>query len=228
MPCVRDARRQSISNPLPFSKAVQSPAGMKGILSLEACPPGATLSTTPDARQAPTEADACTSSPMPPFVTRDNMTATGPNVCGKSTILTESLLKTLVSSAVRRVQLRHDLTDQDLGDLISCSPDTIGHARNMEVKMQAHTLFNLLLVDEMALEGLLHHFGRRSVPIEAKCDTDALVTTSSAVAKLAAVNPGGKMTDHECLEIEPAIDAALESLSGIKSRCHTIRQGRAA
>jgi hypothetical protein len=148
--------------------------------------------------------------------------------------LTESFAKRLIADAVRRVALRHDLTDRDLADLIACSPETIGNARNQDNKLQAHTLFNLLSVDPLALEGLLHHFGRRSVQIEAKCDgDDELVTTAGAVHKLAAVkaanSPGGaKVTDYECLEIEPEIDAALESLSALKSRCERIRIGRAA
>lgn len=155
------------------------------------------------------------------------------NRLGNSGLLTESLLKRLVSAAVRKVQLRHELSDQDLADLTSCSAATIGNARNQTGKLQAHTLFNLIAVDPMACEGLLAHFGRRSVPIEAKCDTDELISTSGAVHKLASVKcpssaGGSKVTDDECLDIEPEIDAALESLSALKSRCNSIRAERAA
>lgn len=148
---------------------------------------------------------------------------------GNSGLLTESLFKTLVSAAIRRVQLKHDLSDQDLADLIACSAATVGNARNQSGKMQGHTLFNLVAVDAMGIEGLLGHYGRRSVPIEAKCDTDELISTSGAVHKLASVkcpsSPGGSaITDGECLSIEPEIDAALEALSALKSRCNTIRE----
>lgn len=152
---------------------------------------------------------------------------------GKSSLLSETMLKRLVSAAVRRVQLRHDLSDQDLADLIACSAATIGNARNQSGKLQAHTLLNLIAVDATAYEGLLAHFGRRSVPIEAKCDTDELISTSGAVHKLASVkcpsSPGGAtVTDNECLDIEPEIDAALEALSALKGRCNAIRAARAA
>lgn len=155
------------------------------------------------------------------------------NGLGNSGLLTESLFKTLVSATVRKVQLSRDLSDQDLADLTSCSAATVGNARNQSGKLQGHTLFNLVAVDPMALEGLLAHFGRRSVPIEAKCDTDELISTSGAVHKLASVkcpsSPGGStVTDDECLDIEVEIDAALEALSAIKSRCNAIRAARAA
>src|SRR3546814_15528251 len=81
---------------------------------------------------------------------------------------------TRVRSAVRRVQLTAAATDQDLADAIGCSAATSGNARNRNGKLSAHTLFNLLSVDPLALESLLAHFDRRSVPITAKCDTDAL------------------------------------------------------
>jgi len=155
------------------------------------------------------------------------------NGLGNSGLLTETLFKRLVSSAVRKVQLSRDLSDQDLADLTACSAATIGNARNQSGKLQGHTLFNLIAADPLALEALLAHFGRRSVPIEAKCDTDALISTSGAVHRLASVqcgsSPGGKtVTDGECLEIEPDIDAAIEALSVLKMRCIAIRRDRAA
>src|SRR3546814_436145 len=155
------------------------------------------------------------------------------NRLGASALLTQSLLESLTSDAVRRVQLTAAATDQDLADAIGCSAATIGNARNRNGKLSAHTLFNLLSVDPLALESLLAHFDRRSVPITAKCDTDALPSTAGAVHKLAVVtseaSPGGKqITDSEALECEPSIDAAMEALSALKSRCLAIRKERAA
>ena len=152
---------------------------------------------------------------------------------GKSANITERLYATLASSAVRKVQLSQDLTDQDTADQIGCCAATVGNARNMTGQLAGRTLFNLLNVDPLALEGFLNFYGRRSVPIEAKCDTDALVSTSAAVHRLAEAqarkSPGGKaITDHECLELEPALDDALESLNALKVRCETIRRERAA
>lgn len=156
-----------------------------------------------------------------------------PQVLRNKALLTENLYRALVSNAVRRVQLQRDLTDSALGDALFVSPETIANARNQNGKLSAPTLFNLLALDDMAIEGLLHHFGRRSVPIEAKCDTDELVSTSGAVHVLAKAksrnSPGGvAVTDYECLECEPEIDAALEALSSLKARCEAIRRERAA
>lgn len=155
------------------------------------------------------------------------------NRLGNSPLLTQSLFEDLASGAVRRVQSSTGATDQDLADVIGCSAATIGNARNRHGKLSAHTLFNLLAVDPLALEGLLAHFDRRSVPIVAKCDTDALPSTAGAVHKLAVVtadaSPGGKkITDCEALECEPEIDAAMEALAALKARCIAIRKDRAA
>ncbi|GGJ39682.1 hypothetical protein CDQ92_13270 [Sphingopyxis bauzanensis] len=155
------------------------------------------------------------------------------NRLGNSPLLTQSLFEDLASGAVRRVQSSTGATDQDLADVIGCSSATVGNARNRNGKLSAHTLFNLLAVDPLALESLLGHFDRRSVPIVAKCDTDALPSTAGAVHKLAVVtadaSPGGKfITDCEALQCEPEIDAAMEALASLKARCIAIRKDRAA
>ncbi len=162
-----------------------------------------------------------------------------PNGLRNSPLITERLWATFASAAVRKVQLGCDLTDQELADNIGCSAQTVANARNMKTsgqrmgQLEGRTFVNLLSIDAMAIEGLLNHFGRRSVPIEAKCDTDALVSTAGAVHRLAAVqsqsSAGGKeILDDECLEIEADIDEAIESLSALKSRCIAIRTARAA
>lgn len=155
------------------------------------------------------------------------------NVLRKTGLLTETFYRNRVADIIRSLQVQHSLSDQDLADLVSCSAATIANARNGNGKLQGHTLFNLMAVADTALDGLLHHFDRRSVPIAAKCDTDALPSTANAVHKLAVVtcadSPGGKLiTDNEALEIEPSIDAAIESLNSIKARCHDIRARRVA
>lgn len=152
---------------------------------------------------------------------------------GKSAILTERLWTTFASSAIRRVQLAHDLTDQDLADVIGVCAATVGNARNQSGQLAGRTFCNLMAVDPMAFEGVLHHFGRRSVPIEARCNTDELVTTSAVVASIAkarsAKSPGGeKITDAELLRIEHEIDEAIESLSMLKMRAVDVRRERCA
>ena len=157
----------------------------------------------------------------------------GNKVLPKNRRLTQSLAKSLISQAVAGTQHKHSLTDQDMADILGCSAGTVQNARNQSGQMQVHTLFEILSVNETALDSFLNHYGRRSVPIEAKCDTDAMMTTSGAVHSLAVVQSpqsegGTVVTDRECLQIEPEIDAAIEALSSLKQRCHDIRAGRAA
>lgn len=155
------------------------------------------------------------------------------NVLPRVSLLTESLLKNLVSGAISSVQHKHGMTDKELAEALFCDPGTIANARNRDNKLQAQTLFNLITVDVTAIEPLLHHYGRRSVPIEARCNTDELVSTSAAVASIALVKSpdshgGVNVTDVECLEIEHSVDAALEALSALKQRAVQIRAARAA
>lgn len=157
------------------------------------------------------------------------MPADTTNVLGKSPLLTKSLAKSLLSQSVRRVMIRFDGSEADLGESIGTTGQTINNAINQNSLIELHTAFNLMLVDPFVMDTLLNYHGRRSVPIAAKCDTDALVTTSAAVHKLAeAQSRNGKITDSECLNIEDAIDGALDSLAAIKNRCIAIRAGRAA
>lgn len=145
----------------------------------------------------------------------------------KSSILTESFFKARVADLIRNIQVRYELNDKELSELVSCSAETITNARNGDHKLSGHTLFNLLLVSETCLEGLLHFFDRRSVPLTAKCDTDPLVTTAAAVYRLAEASSGtGTLSDQQCLSVEDVLDAAIESLSSIKSRCFNIKEGR--
>lgn len=51
-------------------------------------------------------------------------------------------------------------------------------------------------------------------------------TFASDAVRRVQLNKG--LTDHECLEIEADISAAIEALSAIQSRCHAIRKARAA
>ena len=95
--------------------------------------------------------------------------------------VTESFLKARVSDIIGRIQREEGFNDRQLAERVYCSAETITNARNGENKLSAHTLFNLLLVSPTALEGLLHHFDRRSVPLGAKCDTDVLTSVTGAL-----------------------------------------------
>lgn len=150
------------------------------------------------------------------------------NVSPKIERISESLAKDLIARAVTSVRAKNGDKPGELAEKIGCEESTIKNAERGDNLMRANFLFNLLAVDPLALEGLLHHFDRRSVPITAKCNTDALAPTAAAVHKIALAQADGAITDRECLDIEPELDAAIEALSTLKERCHAIRNTRAA
>lgn len=156
------------------------------------------------------------------------MTVETTNVFGKSPLLTKSLAKALLSQSVRRIMIQYEGSEADLGESIGTTGQTINNAINQNSLIELHTAFNPMLIDPFVMDVLLNYHGRRSVPIEAKCNTDALVTTSAAVHKLAQAQSSGVITDGDCLNIEAEIDAALDSLAAIKNRCNAIRATRAA
>lgn len=154
------------------------------------------------------------------------MNAMARHVLPNSAPITESFYRSRVSDIIARIQRENALNDRELADLVFCSPETITNARNGDNKLSGPTLFNLMLASPNALEGLLHYFDRRSVPLGAKCDTDALTAVSAAVHSLAVAASHNGPNDRDFLEMEAVVDAALESLSAVKSRCLTIREQR--
>ena len=155
---------------------------------------------------------------LSPFSMRPNMHGKVNRVLANTPLITERLYQSLASAAVRKVQLGHDMTDAELADNIGCSAATVGNARNMKGELHGRIFANLMRVEPLALEGLLAHFGRRSVPMEARCDTDALPSLTNAVHRLAVAqshtSPGGPAIHHvELLDMLPALEAAQEAIS---------------
>lgn len=134
----------------------------------------------------------------------------------------------LISISVKRVIADQGYSDQDLADIIGCSAGTIKNARDGKGQLQPYSLFKLLEVAPTALEGLLRHFDRRSVPLRTDSEVDAIPSTAEALHKLAlASKDGGPIADTKLLEIEPSIDAAIEALCSLKTRCLDIRETNA-
>lgn len=148
-------------------------------------------------------------------------------------LLTKSLYRAFVSSAVMRIQHRDQLPDGELADRIGASDGTISNARNQNNNLCAITLFNLLLADDRAIESLLHHFGLRSVPIEANCDTDAMVPLARLMHNLAvcfteASDDPKSLTENDCMRLEADVDDVVRKAEAIKARCLKIHAARAA
>jgi hypothetical protein len=95
------------------------------------------------------------------------------------------------------------------------------------------TAANLLSLDPNALDGFLGHFGRRSVPDDATCDTDALPAMTGAVHKLVVAaatssDGGASLTRRELLEAKPDIRAAFDALGVLLNRIDRFERGVAA
>lgn len=159
------------------------------------------------------------------------MTAFDNHVCPKVQSPTDTEARNLISAAMLRFSADRgiDVAARDL----SCNEKTVRRARDKDTLLSAETVIGLFWNDRRFRETLLSTVGERPVPVEAKCDTDALPSVSGAVHHLAVAqspdSPGGaRITDGECLEIEGGLDRAMEALGALKARCHAIRAGRAA
>lgn len=108
---------------------------------------------------------------------------------------------------------------------------TIRRARDEQTTLCLDTAANLLRLDPLALDGFLARVGRRSVPMHAVCDTDALPALTGAVHKLVvAASPtsdeGQKLSDRELLDSEPEIRAAYDALDALLTKAAGIRAKR--
>lgn len=154
-----------------------------------------------------------------------NMTAR--QVLPKQRPITESFYRARVADIIGRIQREQGLNEKSLAELLFVSPETVTNARNGDNKLSGPTLLNLLTVSDTAFEGLLHYFDRRSVPLGAKCDTDVLTSVTGALHHLAVAAAHSGPNDTDCLKMETALDAAIEGLCDLKSRCLSIREQRA-
>lgn len=142
---------------------------------------------------------------------------------------TQSFVAELIAASVSKVVTEHGFSNQDLADIIGCSASTIKNARgDNNGQLQPYSLFKLLEVSPTALEGLLRHFDRRSVPLRADGEVDALTSTAEVLHKLTlASRDGAAIADNKLLEFEPSLDAAIEALCSLKTRCLDIQEARA-
>jgi hypothetical protein len=109
---------------------------------------------------------------------------------------------------------------------------TIRNARDEKSTLSLESAANLLSLDGCALEGFLRHFGRRSVPIDAVCNTDALPAMTGAVHKLVlASSPaspaGAGLTREELLDAKQEVRAAFDALGGLLNRIEQWERGAA-
>ncbi len=119
-------------------------------------------------------------------------------------LLTEEDAREILSRPLRALCSDHGPTRvaKALGGI---DEKTVRNARDERSTLCLDTAANLLSLDPHALDGFLAHYGRRSVPADAICDTDALPAMTGAVHKLvvaaASSSEGGAaLTRTELLE----------------------------
>src|SRR3546814_11522782 len=66
---------------------------------------------------------------------------------------------------------------------VGCDEKTIRNARDEKSTLRLDFASNLLALDGRALDPILNHYGRRSVPVDATCAPDAFPAMTGAVPK---------------------------------------------
>ena len=94
---------------------------------------------------------------------------------------------------------------------------TVRKARDEQATLKLHSSANLLLLDGTAFDPILKHFGRRSAPIDAVCDTDADRTRQNKVLKAAlalseALEDDNQVSPEEVRQNRATIEAARDAL----------------
>lgn len=138
------------------------------------------------------------------------MAETVKNVLPKMQLLSESFAMDLVAEKILEVKRTTGLTPAQMADRIMVSEKTIKNAIGCDNKISFPTLFNMLTLCPTMLDPLLHHFDRRSVPMGARCDTDALDAVTALTHKLVT-----KQQDPR--DVDSAIATAIEALVSLQN-----------
>lgn len=114
-----------------------------------------------------------------------------------------------------------------------CEDKTVRDARDEKSTLRLDYAANLLLLDGAALDGFLARVGRRSVPMDAVCDSDALPAMTGAVHKLVSASSsksiGGAALSHcELLDSEGELREAFDAIGALLGRIDRIKAGVAA
>jgi transcriptional regulator with XRE-family HTH domain len=140
---------------------------------------------------------------------------------------TQADLRDAVSAIIRRVQLDHDLTDDELARKLTISIGTVRNARNKACDLNAATIavigasFGAEVLDPYA-----KLYGARNVPLDV-CEEDALPSLTGAVHRLAVAqspsSPGGTAVTHsELLEMLPDLRTAQRAINSLICRAERI------
>src|SRR3546814_5658012 len=89
---------------------------------------------------------------------------------------------------------------------------------------------NLLALDGRALDPILTHYGRRSVPVDATCATDALPAMTGAVHKLVSTiaphsDEGVNLSRRQLLVPKNYLGAGYDAIGALLTRIEASERG---
>ncbi|MBA4754579.1 MAG: hypothetical protein H2050_07095 [Sphingobium sp.] len=114
-----------------------------------------------------------------------------------------------------------------------CEDKTVRDARDEKSTLRLDLAANLLLLDGTAFDGFLARVGRRSVPMEATCSTDALPAMTGAVHKLVMATSGNSvdgpgLSRCELFDSEADLRQAFDAIGALLGRIDRLKAGLAA
>lgn len=141
---------------------------------------------------------------------------------------TRNELRPALAKVIRDIQLRHGLTDEQLGAEIHCSSSTIANVRNERTDLNQETIAKIgARFGPEILDPWSACFGGRNVPREANPDRVRLSVVTGALHKLvAATDPdsaGGVDLVHSELADMASEILALQSMANrLAARIHSL------
>lgn len=144
---------------------------------------------------------------------------------------TQNAYRQRCADVVRKLKAEHHLTNEELGDRLGCSDETISNVENQRTNLNPVTLLNIdYEFGPGTIDPIRELSGARGVPIGAICDTDALPSLTAAVHSIAEArspsSPGGAAITHgELAVMEPKLREAIHSLNWLLDRA---QRGEAA
>lgn len=137
---------------------------------------------------------------------------------------TQNLYRQRCADVVRKIKQLHHLTNEELGDRLGCSDETISNVENQRTNLNPVTLLNIdYEFGAGTIDPIRELSGTRGVPVGAVCDTDALPSLTAAVHSIAEArssnSPGGAAITHgELAQMEPKLREAIQALNWLLDR----------
>jgi DNA-binding XRE family transcriptional regulator len=147
-----------------------------------------------------------------------------PNVSRPDARPTQNAYRKRCADVIRKLKSDHALTNEELGDRLGCSDETISNVENERTNLNPITLLNIdYEFGAGTIDPIRELSGTRGVPMGAVCDTDALPALTASVHSIAQArsptSPGGQAITHgELADMKPVLREAIKSLNWLLDR----------